>query len=238
MHDLIRDMALQIMSQEPWLKLKYKLELITDSFLKQLCELKVLDLSFTAIQELPGSISGLVCLAALLLRGCYKMRHVPSSAKLKTLEMLDFCYATLEEVPHGLELQCNLSLQQSLEERQLLGTFILGQLGGHIMTYFILSTISKKIYKEVQLTKLVVAKCHDARNLCNVQATGLKSLILCECDGIDCLISLSRFSTHILKRLETFHVYRMKNLPVLFGRGATLQPLPSNGTFSCLQQWR
>ena len=124
--------------------------------------------------------------------------------------MLDFCYATLEEVPHGLELQCNLryrnldrtrlkefpstmlfhlsnlqflclhqsfggfrsvevgevagsrkleslkchffnlidfnkSLQQSLEERQLLGTFILGQLGGHIMTYFILYTISKKI---------------------------------------------------------------------------------------------
>ncbi|KAG5255047.1 disease resistance protein [Salix suchowensis] len=150
MHDLIRDMALQIMSQEPWMKLEipsnisqscpklatlllcrnYKLELITDTFLKQLCELKVLDLSFTAIQELPGSISSLVCLAALLLRGCYKMRH-----------MLDFCYATLEDMgfrsveveevagSRKLEsLKChfynlidfNKILQQSLEERQLL----------------------------------------------------------------------------------------------------------------------
>jgi disease resistance protein RPS2 len=86
----------------------YKLELITDSFLKQLCGLKVLDLCFTAIHELPGSISGLACLTASLLMGCYKIRHVPSLAKLKKLEMLDFCYAILEEMPHGLELLCNL----------------------------------------------------------------------------------------------------------------------------------
>jgi len=92
----------------------------------------------------------------------------------------------------------NKCLQKSLEERQLSGTFMLGQLGGHVITYFILSTISKKhINKEVQLyncniglrgdflalpegiQKLLIAKCHDARNLCNVQATGLKSLVIC-----------------------------------------------------------
>ncbi|XP_073263579.1 disease resistance protein At4g27190-like [Populus alba] len=86
----------------------YKLELITDFFLKKLCGLKVLDLCFTAIHELPGSVAGLACLTASLLMGFYKMRHVPSLAKLMTLEMLDFCCATLEEMPHGLELLCNL----------------------------------------------------------------------------------------------------------------------------------
>ena len=144
----------------------------------------------------------------------------------------------------------NKCLQKSLEERQLSGTFMLGQLGGHVITYFILSTISKKhINKEVQLyncniglrgdflalpegiQKLLIAKCHGARNLCNVQATGLKSLVICECDGIDCLLSLSKFSPDILERLEILHLYWLKNLLVFFGReGASLQPLPSNGT--------
>ncbi|KAJ6886924.1 disease resistance protein [Populus alba x Populus x berolinensis] len=369
MHDLIRDMALQIMNSSAMVKAgvqlkefpdeeqwteglmqvslmrndikevppnlsprctnlatlllcgNHKLELITDSFVKRFCLLHFLDLSFTAIRELPGSISGLVNLDGLWLRGCYKLRHVPSLAKLRKLEMLNFRNAPLEEVPHGIDLLFklrylnldgttlkefsatmlfNLShlqflhLHQSLgglravevervaglrkleslkchfydlvdfnkylksqEERQPLCTYdiTIGQLGDNVYTDFMLPPIAKKgTNKEVRLyncnigergdflalpegiQKLVIAKCLDARNLCNVQATGLKSFVISECHGVEFLFTLSSFSTDIVKSVETLRLYWLKNLLALFGReGTALQPFPSIGTFSCLR---
>lgn len=69
--------------------------------------------------------------------GGFRSVEVEEVAGSRKLESLKFHFYNLVDF--------NKSLHQSLEERQLLGTFILGQLGGHIMTYFILSTISKKI---------------------------------------------------------------------------------------------
>lgn len=369
MHDLIRDMALQIMNSRAMVKAgvqlkefpdeeqwteglmqvslmrndieevppnlsprctnlatlllcgNHKLELITDSFVKRFCLLQFLDLSFTAIKELPGSISGLVHLYGLCLMGCYKLRHVPSLAKLRKLKMLNFRNAPLEEVPHGIDLLFklrylnldgttlkevsatmlfNLSnlqflhLHQSLgglravevervaglrkleslkchfydlvdfnkylksqEERQPLCTYdiTIGQLGDNVFTDLMLPPIAKKgTNKEVRLyncnigergdflalpegiQKLVIAKCLDARNLCNVQATGLKSFVISECHGVEFLFTLSSFSTDIVKSVETLHLYWLKNLLALFGReGTALQPFPSIGTFSCLR---
>ncbi|KAJ6854419.1 disease resistance protein [Populus alba x Populus x berolinensis] len=86
-----------------------KLQFIANSFFEQLRELKVLDLSFTNITKLPDSVSELVSLAALLLIGCYMLRHVPSLEKLKALKRLDLSGTwALEKMPQGMECLCNL----------------------------------------------------------------------------------------------------------------------------------
>ncbi|KAG5235528.1 disease resistance protein [Salix suchowensis] len=85
-----------------------ELEMIADSFFKHLQGLRVLDLSCTAIQKLPGSFSDLVNLTALYLRRCEKLRHIPSFAKLRELRKLDLRYTALEELPQGMEMLSNL----------------------------------------------------------------------------------------------------------------------------------
>ena len=146
---------------------------------------------------------------------------------------------------------------KSQEERQPLQTYNIkiGQQGDSGLTDFILSPISKKdTNKEVRLyncnigergdflalpegiQKLVIAECNDARNFCNLQATGLKSFVICQCHGVEFLFTLPSFSADILESLETLHLFQLKNLLALFGReGADLQPSLSIGTFSCLR---
>ncbi|KAK3424126.1 hypothetical protein EUGRSUZ_F00918, partial [Eucalyptus grandis] len=138
MHDLIRDMALHIMSatsivkagkwfksipsEEYWTDALEKVSLmgsgiseiplnmspncpklstlllnrswfkggdLPDSFFKQLCGLKVLNLSGCGLTELPNSISDLVNLRALLLRSCRGFHHIPYLGKLTSLRKLD-----------------------------------------------------------------------------------------------------------------------------------------------------
>ncbi|KAF2318814.1 hypothetical protein GH714_010927 [Hevea brasiliensis] len=84
------------------------LSFIGYSFFKQLHGLKMLDLSWTAIQKLPTSISHLVNLSALLLRDCEKLRHVPSLAALRALKKLDLYGSGVEKVPKGIKLLSNL----------------------------------------------------------------------------------------------------------------------------------
>nr|XP_034891450.1 probable disease resistance protein At4g27220 [Populus alba] len=82
-----------------------ELQFIADSFFEQLCELKVLDLSYTNITNLSDSVSELVSFTALLLIGCNMLRHVPSLEKLRALNKLDLSDTTLEKMPQGMELR-------------------------------------------------------------------------------------------------------------------------------------
>uniref|UniRef100_A0A6N2KG96 BED-type domain-containing protein n=1 Tax=Salix viminalis TaxID=40686 RepID=A0A6N2KG96_SALVM len=84
------------------------LRFIADSFFKQLHGLKVLDLSRTGIKNLPDSVSDLVTLTTLLLKGCHMLRNVPSLKKLTALKRLDLWYTNLEKMPQGMECLTNL----------------------------------------------------------------------------------------------------------------------------------
>ncbi|XP_061965368.1 probable disease resistance protein At4g27220 isoform X3 [Populus nigra] len=84
------------------------LKFIADSFFKQLNRLKILDLSRTNIEVLPDSVSDLVSLRALLLKGCKQLRHVPSLKKLRLLKRLDLSDTVLENVPQDMEYLSNL----------------------------------------------------------------------------------------------------------------------------------
>ncbi|XP_039171356.1 probable disease resistance protein At4g27220 [Eucalyptus grandis] len=190
MHDLIRDMALHIMSatsivkagkwlesipsEEYWTDALEKVSLMGNeiseiplnmspncpklstlllngslledavlpgSFFKQLCGLKVLNLSDCELTELPNSISNLVNLRALLLRGCWKLCYIPYLGKLTSLRKLDVggCFK-LEEVPKGLEMLVNLryldlrfSLTVELPKRVLGGLLNLQHLKVHFL---------------------------------------------------------------------------------------------------------
>uniref|UniRef100_A0A6N2M2G8 Uncharacterized protein n=1 Tax=Salix viminalis TaxID=40686 RepID=A0A6N2M2G8_SALVM len=84
------------------------LRFIADSFFKKLHGLKVLDLSRTAIQCLPDSVSDLEGLTSLLLIFCQKLSSVPSLKKLRALKRLDLSGAPLKKIPHGMECLSNL----------------------------------------------------------------------------------------------------------------------------------
>ncbi|XP_034897076.1 probable disease resistance protein At1g61300 isoform X2 [Populus alba] len=86
-----------------------ELQLIANSFFKQLHGLKVLNLSFTGIGNLPDSVSDLVSLTALLLRKCDNLRYVPSLKKLRALKKLDLSGSrALAKMPQGMECLTNL----------------------------------------------------------------------------------------------------------------------------------
>ncbi|XP_059288431.1 probable disease resistance protein At4g27220, partial [Lycium ferocissimum] len=83
---------------------------VVDPFLVQMPGLRVLDLSYTAIQQLPSSVTNLASLSALLLRCCEKLRFLPPLDKLKNLTELDLFRANIKEVPQGLASLVNLRL--------------------------------------------------------------------------------------------------------------------------------
>ncbi|TYH74610.1 hypothetical protein ES332_D05G412000v1 [Gossypium tomentosum] len=68
----------------------------------------VLNLSSTAIESLPNSISELKNLTTLLLRGCYKLRDLPCLSMLQELKKLDLSRTKIEEVPEGMDMLIKL----------------------------------------------------------------------------------------------------------------------------------
>ncbi|GLU15729.1 hypothetical protein SLE2022_321980 [Rubroshorea leprosula] len=76
---------------------------IPESFFEGMPELKVLDLSETGIKALPNSISNLENLSSMRLRQCYRLRYLPSLAKLRALKKLDLRCSGIEVVPQGME---------------------------------------------------------------------------------------------------------------------------------------
>nr|POE85023.1 putative disease resistance protein [Quercus suber] len=81
---------------------------VPESSFGDICGLKFLDLSNTAIKSLPDSVLSLDNLTALTLRGCRNLKLVPSLAKLKTLNKLDLGQTGITEVPHDLEMLVDL----------------------------------------------------------------------------------------------------------------------------------
>ncbi|KAL4353262.1 hypothetical protein GQ457_06G022640 [Hibiscus cannabinus] len=77
---------------------------IPGTFFKHMNGLKVLDLSYTNISNLPDSISNLGNLNSLVLRGCYKLRYLPSLAELKALKKLDLYQTAISEIPPQMEM--------------------------------------------------------------------------------------------------------------------------------------
>ncbi|KAL5759039.1 hypothetical protein ACOSP7_021650 [Xanthoceras sorbifolium] len=85
------------------------LESIPESFFSQMHGLMILNLSGTEIKSLPNSISELTSLTALLLNNCYRLKQIPSLAKLQALQILDLGFTAMNEVPTGLEMLTNLT---------------------------------------------------------------------------------------------------------------------------------
>ncbi|KAM3743841.1 hypothetical protein ACB098_06G005700 [Castanea mollissima] len=120
LHDLIRDMALEIAGpkfmaaagdraidfmqhEERWGK---DLEKV---YLKDGCWPEFPNISPSRITSLPNSISDLENLATLRLISCDSLYHVPSLAKLTALRKLDLGWShNIKEIPHGLEMLVNL----------------------------------------------------------------------------------------------------------------------------------
>ncbi|XP_059280485.1 probable disease resistance protein At4g27220 [Lycium ferocissimum] len=91
---------------------------VVDPFLVQMPGLRVLDLSYTAIQQLPSSVTNLASLSALLLRCCTELRFLPPLDKLKNLTELDLYFTNIKEVPQGLASLVNLRcLDMRTEEK-------------------------------------------------------------------------------------------------------------------------
>ncbi|GLT30895.1 hypothetical protein SLA2020_056740 [Shorea laevis] len=81
---------------------------IPESFFGEILALKVLDLSNTAIETLPNSISKLENLSALRLQHCMKLKYLPSLANLRGLKKLDLHEAGIEVVPQGMGMLISL----------------------------------------------------------------------------------------------------------------------------------
>ncbi|GLT27795.1 hypothetical protein SLA2020_027680 [Shorea laevis] len=81
---------------------------IPESFFGEMLALKVLDLSNTAIETLPNSISKLENLSALRLHHCMKLKYLPPLANLRGLKKLDLHGAGIEVVPQGMGMLISL----------------------------------------------------------------------------------------------------------------------------------
>uniref|UniRef100_A0A5B7C944 Putative Disease resistance protein n=1 Tax=Davidia involucrata TaxID=16924 RepID=A0A5B7C944_DAVIN len=100
------------------------------SFFVHMPALRVLDLSWTGIRDLPESISELESLTALFLQYCSKLKYVPPLGNLRALQVLNLSWTAIEEVPQGMEMLVNLNClyMEGMKNLKMLPTGILRRL--------------------------------------------------------------------------------------------------------------
>ncbi|XP_044485059.1 probable disease resistance protein At5g63020 [Mangifera indica] len=79
------------------------LQVIPEVFFVNMPSLKILDLSYTEIENLPNSISNLKNLKALLLNHCKQLTKLPSLENLLALKNLDLGFTKIPGMPEGIE---------------------------------------------------------------------------------------------------------------------------------------
>ncbi|PIA34203.1 hypothetical protein AQUCO_03800056v1 [Aquilegia coerulea] len=76
---------------------------VSPTFFNTMPSLKVLDISNSAIAELPSSVSDLVNLHALFLQNCSSLNKIPSIGNLKKLRFLNLRRTSIQVLPQGTE---------------------------------------------------------------------------------------------------------------------------------------
>ncbi|GLU05989.1 hypothetical protein SLE2022_230590 [Rubroshorea leprosula] len=138
---------------------------IPESFFGEMLTLKVLDLSGTAIETLPNSISELKNLSTLRLQLSKKLKYLPSLANLKGLKKLDLHRSGIEVLPQGMEMLISLEYLDllccpNLKEIQ---TGILLNLSSlqYLAVCFLRETTIVRNFEEVaRLKKLETLECN------------------------------------------------------------------------------
>ncbi|KAJ8622169.1 hypothetical protein MRB53_030698 [Persea americana] len=108
MHDLIRDMAINITRVSPLFMVEAGVGLKELPKVEWTEDVERISLMNNNIQVLLESLSNLENLCALLLHYCYDLKTVPPVTNLKSLRFLDLYYTGIEVLPPGIEGLVNL----------------------------------------------------------------------------------------------------------------------------------
>ncbi|TYI32234.1 hypothetical protein ES332_A04G045300v1 [Gossypium tomentosum] len=277
---------------------------IPNSFFTNMHCLSVLNLSFTAIESLPNSISELKNLTTLLLRGCYGLKDLPCVSMLQELKKLDLTMTKIEEVPEGMDMLIKLRyidlrvrtlkeiparllpklvhLQHlsfdvknekiSLKAAEMEPLKKLECFTGRFedineFNKFISSMQQNKknlkkyelqvgsyyedlerdkaltlIMHPIEIQELNIIMCDYLRSLVDENAINLRVCRIWECEGIECIVSLSSFASSSAHPFQSLEVLNLRGLPKLSalimkdaGIGsATTSTLAPSATFSHL----
>ncbi|XP_016737944.2 disease resistance protein At4g27190-like [Gossypium hirsutum] len=289
---------------------------IPNSFFTNMPCLSVLNLSFTAIESLPNSISELKNLTTLLLCGCEELRDLPCLSMLQELKKLDLSGTKIEEVPEGMDMPIklryidlrvrtlkeipagllpklvhlqhlsfdvnNVKISLKAEEMEPLkklecftGRFedinefnkFISSMQQHkknlikydlqVGSSFIPATRDKilkiggvhdwegeLIMHPIEIQELNIFECDYLRSLVDENSINLRDCGIWECEGIECVVSLSSFacsSSHPFQSLEVLVLCDLPKLSALImkdeGTGsATTSTLAPSATFSHLKK--
>ncbi|KAG8492355.1 hypothetical protein CXB51_009655 [Gossypium anomalum] len=287
---------------------------IPNSFFTNMPCLSVLNLSFTAIESLPNSISELKNLTTLLLRGCYGLKDLPCVSMLQELKKLDLTMTKIEEVPEGMDMLIKLryidlrvrtlkeipagllpklvhlqhlsfdvknekiSLKaEEMEPLKKLECFTGRFEDINEFNKFISSMQQNKknlkkyelqvgsyyedlerdkaltiggvqnwgdelIMHPIEIQELNIIMCDYLRSLVDENAINLRVCRIWECEGIECVVSLSSFASSSAHPFQSLEVLNLRGLPKLSalimkdaGIGsATTSTLAPSATFSHL----
>ncbi|KAH1063499.1 hypothetical protein J1N35_028486, partial [Gossypium stocksii] len=142
---------------------KNPIKKIPYSFFTNMPCLSVLNLSFTKIESLPNSISGLKNLTTLLLCSCFELRDLPCLSMLQELKKLDLRWTKIEEVPEGMDMLIKLRyLDLRVETLKEIPTGLLPKLV-HLQHLGFLENNKKTSLKAEEMDPLKKLECFEGR---------------------------------------------------------------------------